>query len=147
MNDYQRLRDALKVCDKVPECICSENSRIACACHIVRNWVKGDKDKLLELKAQARVVDVRVLENSLLSTANMGITMFGIYFAVAVGIYVNSEEKVGWLVLIILLFILLLIIYLYVSLARCYYDKLAIWNEYMNIAIEEVEKEFDNQKR
>jgi len=138
MNDYQRLRNAVKKCYTKQSCMCVGNNVMTCASQVVRKWVDGDKDKLLELKAQARNSDLNVQRNSITSTANMAIAMFTIYFTVVVGMDAKPEDKVA---ILLLLLLMLLIIYLIVSIVNYSLRKIGIWNEYMNIAIEEVEKE------
>ena len=138
MNDYQKLRNNLKACYTKQCCMCQGKNVMTCAQKIVRKWVDGDRDKLLELKAQAKDSDINTQIGSIASVSNMATSIFAIYFAIVLGVWQEPSEASG---ILIVLLLLLIMIFLVTMGVNHWLRKLRIWNEYINVAIDEAESE------
>lgn len=138
MSDYRKLRDALKKCEKRVNGTCKCDNEVTCAKRIIEKYMQGDKDKLLILKAQARNLDSKHSSDAFTSDAAMAISIVVMFVNIVLDFDENSADKLNVLMMYIFMIVA---IFLLAMIVRNSLRKLSVWNDYMNVAIEELEKE------
>lgn len=143
MNDYMKLRDSLKNCKKRASGTCECNNEVVCAKRIIEKYVHGDKDKLLKLKSQGRNLDSKHSSSEIMSEAAMAISILTMFITVVLDFGDIDADKITLLFGFILMTVA---IFLLVMPVKNSLQRLSIWNDYMNVAIEELEQEYNKKK-
>lgn len=124
MTNYRKICNALNKLNKN----CSEEKMMEKAYNVMREEIGNDKNRLLMFKAQSRKIDYNYIFNL--------ISFIAFYLSVFVIIY---PEEGNPLVIIMAILLLLTILQSVKT-----FDSVKVWGKYLEVAIEEIEKDFDH---
>lgn len=124
MTNYRKICNALNKLNKN----CSEEKMMEKAYNVMREEIGNDKNRLLMFKAQSRTIDYNYIFNL--------ISFIAFYLSIFVIIYPEEGNP-----LVIIMAILLLLTILQSVKA---FDSVKVWGKYLEVAIEEIEKDFDH---
>lgn len=142
MMEYGRLCDEVRKCSRRSSGDCKQSNGVICARRILRKHVGGEKEKLLQLKAQSKYLDFNQMSASLMTIGALLVAVFSIYISVAMGGTIEQERNDLVIQLLLMMVPIILLIISWHIRNRTF----SIWNEYFNVAIEELEIEFEDKK-
>lgn len=140
MDKYNELRNALMKCEKRNNGTCKATNKVKCAQRIIKKHINGDKDELLKLKAQSKFGNLEQMRNYNLALGAFFVSFIAMLVSIVLDSKVN-EALTGRTLLIYILLVSVIAIIILKSNKKL--RDMSIWNEYMNVAIEELEKEFE----
>jgi len=137
MNDFEKMCKELESRKRCNNQICTDNNEYICAKRAVYRYANGERNRVLKIKAEARSGDWWVYVMTLLS-------IFAVFVSILALLYAVVCESEGYSVdvryrKIIILAVLFVYIYLCFMINK--FHSVSRWQEYILVAIEELEKE------
>ena len=132
-NDFENMCKSLDECNKGCKC-----SKYKCAKEAVENYVEMDKDRLLQLKAEAEGGDFYSYSAFTLAMTSLIVSCLDSIFDSA-----TNDGIFEWIMSIFKILIIATCVITYLYRMRKFTDVLK-WRSYISIAISEHEKEIEN---
>lgn len=136
-NDFEKLCDEIESCSERKKC---EFNPIICAQSYVKEYIHGDRTRLLRIKAEAKSILFTSFFTNLFSIIGFAIASFSLVFNVSSKI--NSKEING---LGIAIEVIVLCLLVGILVIKFYYRNVSKWQQYVIAAIEELEHNEKNK--